>query len=74
MDQSISGGDVRYYLEEYGNIKHFHLVKDKHTGESAGYCFITYYNQEDAEYAFKNISKKAIGYSYPSCEWSNSKF
>uniref|UniRef100_A0A6C0E8X8 RRM domain-containing protein n=1 Tax=viral metagenome TaxID=1070528 RepID=A0A6C0E8X8_9ZZZZ len=71
LDKTVSGDDVRYYLEEYGAIKNFHLVKDKRTGESAGYCFVTYYNQEDAEYALKNISKKPIGYAYPSCEWSS---
>lgn len=74
LDQTVSFSDLKYILEGYGDIKHFHLVKDKHTGESAGYGFITYYNQEDAEYAFENISKKAIGYSYPSCEWSSNKY
>ena len=74
LDTSISEREIRYYLEEYGHIKHLHVVKNRQTGQSAGYCFVTYSNQSDADYAHEKIPKKAIGYTYPSTEWAKPRY
>lgn len=40
---------------EYGPVEHVSLVKDKETGKSRGFAFITFEESEDAIYALEEM-------------------
>jgi cold-inducible RNA-binding protein len=45
--------DLRRYFEEYGEIKHLKVVKDRETRRSKGFGFVTFANSKGANAALK---------------------
>ena len=48
IPRTMSEDDLRQIFERYGPIYKLNILRDKHTGESRGCCFITYYTRQDA--------------------------
>ena len=45
----VNEGDLKEYFSAYGRIVDVRMVKDRKTGRSKGYAFITYSNASEAD-------------------------
>lgn len=52
--------DLGLLFERFGRIQRLYLAKDRNTGSSKGYAFISYYNLEDA----KNACARLDGFGF----------
>ena len=50
--------DVKTLVEKFGSINELNIVRDKRTGESRGYCFITFSNRSSAQAAHEALHLK----------------
>lgn len=52
----LTEGDVICMFSQYGEIVNIHLVRDKETGKSKGYCFLQYEDQRSTILAVDNLN------------------
>nr|POF17317.1 u2 snrnp component ist3 [Quercus suber] len=57
---ALSEGDVLAIFSQYGNPVHIHLVRDKETGKSRGFCFLKYEDQRSCDLAVDNLSGAVV--------------
>jgi len=62
--------DLQDLFKPFGPIGRIFLAKDKHTGQSKGFAFITYYNREDATRAMKKLDRYAFDRLILNVEWA----
>jgi len=48
--------EVRSRFEEYGQVTDVHLVKDRETGQSRGFAFVTMGTQQEADKAISEMN------------------
>ncbi|CAF3054945.1 unnamed protein product [Rotaria socialis] len=48
IPRTMSEHELRVFFEPYGRIYKLNILRDKHSGESKGCCFITYYTRQAA--------------------------
>jgi len=62
--------DVQELFRSFGPVHRVFLAKNKNTGDSRGYAYVSFYNRPDAEQALKHLN----GYGYDNLilqvEWS----
>lgn len=58
MSRDVSEGDLRDLCEPFGEIFEIRMVKNKDTGESKGYAFITFKTKEVAQKAIEDLHNK----------------
>jgi len=62
--------DLQDLFKPFGPIGRIFLAKDKHTGQSKGFAFITYYNRDDATRAMKKLDRYAFDRLILNVEWA----
>ena len=55
LDWRVTDDELRKKLEEYGLVTDVHIVKDRDTGDSRGFGFVTMANRKDADKAIKQL-------------------
>ena len=60
LSEDADENEVRDLFSNYGNVNRCFLVKDRETGRSKGFAFISFYERAHAEKAMKELH----GYGY----------
>ncbi len=55
LDWRVTDAELQKKLEEYGPVTDVHIVKDRDTGDSRGFGFVTMANRKDADRAIKKL-------------------
>ena len=55
LDWRVTDDELKKKLEEYGLVTDVHIVKDRDTGDSRGFGFVTMANRKDADKAIKQL-------------------
>jgi len=72
LDPSLSNNEIKDALAKFGSIVYYNnVVKENRDPNSLVY--VTYSTQEENDYAYENIKKRAIGYTFPSVEYAKQK-
>jgi RNA recognition motif-containing protein len=58
LDWRVTDDELRKKLEEYGPVTDVHIVKDRDTGDSRGFGFVTMANRKDGDRAIKQLDGK----------------
>ncbi|CAG8462845.1 5779_t:CDS:2 [Paraglomus occultum] len=53
---STNDSDLRIKFEEYGQVEDAVVIRDRETGRSRGFGFVTYSTNEEAENAISNMN------------------
>eukprot|EP00200_Dunaliella_tertiolecta_P012081 CAMPEP_0202388870 /NCGR_PEP_ID=MMETSP1127-20130417/79900_1 /ASSEMBLY_ACC=CAM_ASM_000462 /TAXON_ID=3047 /ORGANISM="Dunaliella tertiolecta, Strain CCMP1320" /LENGTH=213 /DNA_ID=CAMNT_0048990437 /DNA_START=42 /DNA_END=680 /DNA_ORIENTATION=+ len=56
LDYDLTEGDMLAVFAQYGEVVDVHLVRDKSTGKSRGFCFLAYEDQRSTVLAVDNLS------------------
>lgn len=62
--------DIRPMFSNIGNVKNVHLARDRETGESKGYAYVSFYDKKDAETAIAKLNGYKLEYLLLSVEWA----
>lgn len=60
LSESAHEQDLQELFKPFGPVQRVFIAKDKQTGESRGFGFVTYYERKDAQRALKHLD----GYGY----------
>ncbi len=61
LDWRINDEELRKKLEEFGLVTDVHIVKDRDTGDSRGFGFVTMANRKDADRAIRTLDGQEFG-------------
>ena len=61
LNQEFREDDIASYIEHLGDIKDIYICRNKYTGVSKGFGFITCYNNKVAQSIIDNFNKKPMG-------------
>nr|KAF6500780.1 hypothetical protein HJG59_007834 [Molossus molossus] len=56
LPHELTEGDVICVFSQYGEIVNIHLVRDKQTGKSRGFCFLRFEDQRSTILAVDNFN------------------
>ena len=56
LDYNIDEYDLRGIFEDYGNVENVSIIKDKYTGKSKGYGFVTMNNISEGKKAIEDLN------------------
>eukprot|EP00998_Keelungia_sp_KM082_P006703 NODE_2942_length_966_cov_31.139452_g2922_i0.p1 GENE.NODE_2942_length_966_cov_31.139452_g2922_i0~~NODE_2942_length_966_cov_31.139452_g2922_i0.p1 ORF type:complete len:228 (-),score=53.52 NODE_2942_length_966_cov_31.139452_g2922_i0:282-899(-) len=62
LSENIAEQDLRDLFSRYGALQRVYLVKDKETGRSKGFAFVTFHRREDGEKAIQKVT--GFGYDH----------
>jgi len=62
--------DLHDLFSQYGDLKRVYLAKDKHTGLSKGFAFVTYMRVEQAQKAVENLCGVGFNHLILHVEWA----
>ena len=57
---SVDDEKLREFFSSFGEITEVQVIKDKFSGRSKGFGFVTFANKEDAEKAIAKMSDKEV--------------
>lgn len=60
LHHDLKEEDIIKIFSQYGNPSHIHLVKDKETGKSRGFCYLKYEDQRSCVLAVDNFNGTKI--------------
>ena len=60
LPRTMSENELRLMFEHYGRISKLNLLRDKHSGESKGCCFVAYRTRQAALDAQKALHNRLI--------------
>jgi RNA recognition motif-containing protein len=58
IPRNMSEFDLKSMFQEYGGVYQLNVLRDKHSGESKGCCFVTFFTRKaalDAQNALHNL-------------------
>ena len=61
LPYSLPESDITELLSAYGDLQAFHLVRDKETGQSKGYCFFVYRDPSVTDGAIQGLHGISLG-------------
>lgn len=70
IDPSLSDGDIKYYLSQFGSIIHYYNVKGKKQTSLNELVYVTFSTKEENDNAYQKIPRKNLGYTMPSVEYA----
>ncbi|KAJ3362313.1 hypothetical protein GGF31_001613 [Allomyces arbusculus] len=56
LPYDLTEGDIIAVFSQYGEVLDIHLVRDKATGQSKGFCFLKYEDQRSTDLAVDNLN------------------
>jgi len=62
LSEDVSEGNLQELFAPFGRIQRIYLAKDKGSGLSKGFAFVTFYHKEDAANAIEKLS--GVGYDH----------
>ncbi|CAG0920950.1 unnamed protein product [Notodromas monacha] len=74
LSESAREGDLQELFKPFGSISRVFLGKDKISGASKGFAFVSFNRQEDAAKAIKAVNGHGYDHLILSVEWSNYLF
>lgn len=60
IPRNIAEDELRLLFERYGRIYKLNILRDKHSGESRGCCFVTYFSRQSALDAQKALHNALV--------------
>ncbi|MGD9200887.1 MAG: RNA-binding protein, partial [Chitinispirillia bacterium] len=63
LSYSVDESQIKELFEAYGPIDRVTLIKDRNTGKSKGFAFVTFETEEDAEKALEQNGQEFTGRS-----------
>lgn len=60
LPYSVDEMQLRQMFEPFGELVEVTVIKDRMTGRSKGFGFVTFKNKEDAEKAIKELHEKEL--------------
>ncbi len=70
LDPSLTDGEIKYYLSQFGSIIHYYNVKGKKHTSPNEIVYVTFSSKEENDNAYENIPRKNLGYTMPSVEYA----
>jgi len=58
LSEDTTDDDLRQLFREFGAISRIFLAKDKNTGKSKGFAFVTFHAKESAQAAMDKLNRK----------------
>ena len=56
LDFKVNENDLKNIFEEYGSVEQVKIIKDKYSGRSKGFGFVTFVNDEDGDKAIEALN------------------
>lgn len=70
LPEETQDGDIRDLFKDFGRITRIFLAKDKNTGNSKGFAFVSYDSRESASRAIKGVNGHGYNNLILSVEWA----
>ena len=70
LPEEIQDGDIRDLFQPFGKIGRIFLAKDKYTGQSKGFAFVSYERREDAAKAIAHVNGFGYANLILNVEWA----
>jgi len=70
LPEDIQDSDIRELFANFGRIARIFLARDKHTGQSKGFAFVSFEAKEDAEKAVRMVNGHGYANLILSVEWA----
>lgn len=70
LSENARDSDLQELFGRIGEISRIFLSKDKNTGQSRGFAFVSYKRREDAERAIKTLNGYGYDHLILTVEWS----
>ena len=70
LSESTRESDLEELFRPFGRLSRTYLAKDKQTGLSKGFAFISFHDQKDAEEAIKKLNGYGYDHLILKVEWS----
>jgi translation initiation factor 3 subunit G len=71
LSEETREGDLNTMFQKFGKVGRIHLVKDKLTGASRGFAFVTFVNKQDAQNAINEIDGQGWDNLIVRVEWAD---
>ena len=72
LSDSTTEEDIKDLFRPFGNISRVYLVRDRQSGQSRGFAFVTFYEREKAAEALEKLNGYGYDHLILHLEWSNS--
>jgi translation initiation factor 3 subunit G len=70
LPEDIQDGDIRELFQPFGRISRIFLAKDKHTGQSKGFAFVSFERRDDAQKAVMMVNGHGYANLILNVEWA----
>ncbi|XP_053213211.1 uncharacterized protein LOC128396621 [Panonychus citri] len=70
LPEEIQDGDIKDLFHQFGKIVRIFLAKDKYTGQSKGFAFVSFDRKEDAANAIKHVNGYGYEHLILNVEWA----
>ncbi|KAG8199027.1 hypothetical protein JTE90_021042 [Oedothorax gibbosus] len=70
LSEDVRDSDLQDLFRPFGTIARIYLAKDKSTGQSKGFAFISYHRREDAQRAIQSVDGFGYDNLILSVEWA----
>lgn len=70
LPEDIQDGDIRELFHQFGRISRIFLARDKYTGHSKGFAFVSFERREDASKAVHAVNGHGYANLILSVEWA----
>lgn len=68
--EEASDYDIRSIFQNIGAVKNVHLARDRETGETKGFAYVSFYEKKHAEEAIAKLNGYKLEYLLLSVEWA----
>lgn len=70
LPEEIQDSDIRELFKAFGHINRIYLAKDKYTGQSKGFAFVSFERRQDAESAVATLNGFGYANLILNVEWA----
>ena len=56
LNEDTTERDIMDLVSQFGGVNRVQVIKDRDTGESRGFCFITFYNKDSVVEAVQKLN------------------
>lgn len=70
ISDDVSDADLRDLFRRFGSVQRVYLAKDRETGLSRGFAFITFYQREDGQAAIDKLNGHGYDHLILSVQWA----